>query len=152
MKKIVLFCAGGMSTSILVRNMLGSADRAGFDCSIAAYAASEASRFGRDADCILLGPQIRFQKDGISRQCPGVPIDSIDMKTYGKADGAEALRQAVKLMAVNDPSIEGRYQFRGFSSSSPSYSSSSSHSQSDNSSSSNKIAQREIRGLPAMKD
>ena len=99
-KKIVLFCAGGMSTSILVKNMLDAASKEGLDYSIAAFAASEASKQGKDADCILLGPQIRFQKDGISKQCPGVPIDSIDMKVYGKADGKGALAIAKKLMGV----------------------------------------------------
>ena len=102
MKKIVLFFAGGMSTSILVKNMQDAANKENppFECSIAAYAASEASKQGKDADCILLGPQIRFQKDGISKQCPGVPIDSIDMKVYGKADGKGALAIAKKLMGV----------------------------------------------------
>lgn len=87
-----------MITSILVKNMQDVADREGFDCEIQARATSEASRVGRDADCILLAPQIRFMRDRISRQCPGVPIDTIDMTTYGKADGKEALRQAKKLM------------------------------------------------------
>ena len=102
MKKIVLFCAGGMSTSILVKNMKEAAAKENppFECSVDAFAASQAQKEGKDADAILIGPQIRFQKDSISKQCPGVPIEAIDMKVYGKADGKGALAIAKKLMGL----------------------------------------------------
>ena len=37
MKKIILLCAGGMSTSMLVKNMQKAAADEGFECEIAAY-------------------------------------------------------------------------------------------------------------------
>ncbi|MCI6171053.1 MAG: PTS sugar transporter subunit IIB, partial [Selenomonas bovis] len=43
MKKIVLLCASGMSTSILVNKMKEAAAAAGKDYEIAAYSASEAA-------------------------------------------------------------------------------------------------------------
>lgn len=99
MKKIVLLCASGMSTSMLVRKMKEAACAAeGYECSIDAFSASEAATKAADADVVLLGPQIRFQKNKIAEQVPGVPVDAIDMRMYGRMDGKGALAFARKLM------------------------------------------------------
>lgn len=37
-----------------------------------------------DADLILLGPQVRFSLVKIENQCPGIPVESIDMRMDGK--------------------------------------------------------------------
>jgi PTS system cellobiose-specific IIB component len=100
MKKIILLCAGGMSTSMLVKNMQKAAADEGFECSIAAFPQADAKEQASDADVILLGPQIRFAKGKVSEACPGVPIDAIDMKIYGRMDGKGALAIAKKLMGI----------------------------------------------------
>lgn len=94
MKKIILLCAGGMSTSVLVKKMEAAAAADSFECEIAAYATSEAPSKATDADVILLGPQVRFQKGTIEKQCPGIPVETIDMRVYGRMDGAGVLKQA----------------------------------------------------------
>ena len=98
MKKIVLLCASGMSTSMLVKKMQAAAKEQNFDCSIAAYSASEAATKAADADVVLLGPQIRFSKDKIAAQVPGVPVEAIDMRMYGRMDGKGVLALAQSLM------------------------------------------------------
>lgn len=100
MKKIILLCAGGMSTSMLVKKMQEEAAKEGLECEIAAYPQADAKDKASDADCILLGPQIRFAKQKVSEACPGVPIDSIDMKVYGRMDGKGAMAIAKKLMGM----------------------------------------------------
>lgn len=97
-KKIVLFCAGGMSTSLLVNKMKEAASKAGKDYDINAYGLASAEKEGPDADVILLGPQVRYALNKLKEQFPGKPIDSIDMRTYGTMDGSGALAQARKLM------------------------------------------------------
>ena len=87
MKKIVLLCASGMSTSMLVKKMQEAAAAANYDCSIDAFSATDAA-----------APQIRFQKNKIAEQVPGVPVDAIDMRMYGRMDGKGALEFARKLM------------------------------------------------------
>lgn len=57
MKKIILLCSNGMSTSMMVAKMKEAAKKIGYDCTIAAYALSAASEVTADADCILIGPQ-----------------------------------------------------------------------------------------------
>lgn len=94
MKKIVLLCASGMSTSMLVKKMQEAAKADGYECSIDAFSATKAA----DADVVLLGPQIRFQKNKIAAQIPNVPVDAIDMRMYGRMDGKGALALARKLM------------------------------------------------------
>ena len=47
MKKIVLLCAAGMSTTMLVKKMQDAAAAEGLECTITAYAQSDAI-----ADCL----------------------------------------------------------------------------------------------------
>ena len=113
MKKIVLLCASGMSTSMLVKKMQEAAKAENYDCEIAAYSAAEAENYdceiaaysaaeavekASDADVVLLGPQIRFSKDKIAKELPGVPVDAIEMRMYGRMDGKGALAFAKSLM------------------------------------------------------
>lgn len=99
MKKIVLLCASGMSTSMLVKKMQEAAKAENYDCEIAAYSAAEAVEKASDADVVvLLGPQIRFSKDKIAKELPGVPVDAIEMRMYGRMDGKGALAFAKSLM------------------------------------------------------
>ena len=94
MKKITLLCAAGMSTSMLVKKMQEAATAQNYECEIAAYPTSEARDKAKDADVILLGPQVRFQKAKIEEACPGIPVDAIDMRMYGRMDGAGVLKFA----------------------------------------------------------
>ena len=97
-KRIVLFCAGGMSTSLLVNKMRQAASAAGKDYSIDAYGLGEVDTYGPDADCILLGPQVRYALKQLQAKFPGKPIDGIDMRVYGTMDGAGAVAIARKLL------------------------------------------------------
>lgn len=94
MKKIILLCAGGMSTSLLVAKMKEEAQKDGYACEISAHSTAEAVKVGKDADLILLGPQVRFSLGKVKSQCPGVPVEAIDMRLYGKMDGKALLELA----------------------------------------------------------
>ncbi len=98
MKNIVLFCAAGMSTSLMVTKMQNAAKEKGYDCTIAAYSLSEMDKYGPDADCILLGPQVRYQKEKVAAAFPDKPLMVIDMQLYGMMKGKEVLEAAIKLM------------------------------------------------------
>ena len=100
MKKIVLLCASGMSTSMLVKRMQDAAKAEGFECTIVACPQAEAKDKAADADAILLGPQIRFSKDKVAEDCPGVPIEAIDMKIYSRMDAKGALAIAKNLIGI----------------------------------------------------
>lgn len=95
-KKITLFCSAGMSTSLLVNKMKEAAKAQGKDYEIAAFSMNEAPEKGKEADVILLGPQVRFAKDKIQGMFPDKPVDVIDMRSYGLMDGKAALAIAEK--------------------------------------------------------
>ena len=63
-KTIMLVCAAGMSTSLMVNKMKKSAEEKGLDADIFAIPASEADEYlnSRKIDVLLLGPQVRFMK------------------------------------------------------------------------------------------
>ena len=95
LKKIILLCASGMSTSMMVKKMQAAAATLQYSCEIAAYPMAEAKEKGADADLILLGPQVRFSKAKVEQQCPGVPVDAIDMRIYGRMDGEAVMKLAM---------------------------------------------------------
>lgn len=98
MKKIVLLCANGMSTGMLMNKMRESAAQTGYECSINAYAISQAQSVAADADCVLIGPQVRYEKDGVQKLLPGIPVEVIEMTDYGRLRGDKVLAMAKKLM------------------------------------------------------
>lgn len=98
MRNIVLFCAAGMSTSLLVTKMQKAADDQGYEATIAAHSLTEAQTFGADADIILLGPQVRFELARIQGLFPEKPVESIDMMAYGMMDGAKVIAQVKKAL------------------------------------------------------
>ena len=102
MKTILLVCSAGMSTSLLVTKMEGAAKDAGVECKIFALPFSDAPRVLEEVDCILLGPQVRFQKNTIEKamEAAGVskPCDVIDMKDYGMMNGEAVYKKAKAMM------------------------------------------------------
>lgn len=98
MKKIVLLCNMGMSTSMMVSKMKDAAKKQGFECEISAYSIKELDEVKKYADCILIGPQIRFELDNIKLQCPDIPAKDISMMDYGIMNGEKVLEMAIEMM------------------------------------------------------
>lgn len=99
MKKIVLLCAAGMSTSLLVTKMREAAAKEDFECQIDAYSISEADTAAKGADVVLLGPQVRFQLKRVTEQV-SCPVEAIDMAAYGMMDGKKVIAQAKKILGI----------------------------------------------------
>ncbi len=97
MKKIVLLCAGGASTGILVNKMRAEATKIGVEYDIEAFAVDAIKRVTGDADCVLIGPQVAYKINDL-RKDVNCPIEAIDMRSYGMMDGAKVLSQARKLI------------------------------------------------------
>ncbi|MDM4704879.1 PTS sugar transporter subunit IIB [Escherichia coli] len=72
MKKILLVCAAGMSTSMLVKRMIDHANAISLEVNISALAIAEAKGKikNNEVDVVLLGPQVRFQKPEIEAGAP----------------------------------------------------------------------------------
>ena len=103
MKTILLVCSAGMSTSLLVTKMEQAAKEEGVECKIFALPFSDAPRVLEEVDCILLGPQVRFQKSAIEkmaqeRKSGPIPVDVIDMRDYGTMNGKAVFATAMKML------------------------------------------------------
>ena len=98
MKKIVLFCAGGMSTSLLVTKMQKVAEAKGFDYEISAHPLSEVDTFGPEASIILLGPQVRFKLGEIQKKFTDKPVEAIEMRDYGTMNGENVVKHVAEVL------------------------------------------------------
>lgn len=99
MKKILLVCSAGASTSMLADKMQKEADARGLEATVLAVAEQQASAEGADADVILIGPQMRFKVQAIKDMFPGKPVSDIDMRAYGMMDAKAVLDKALSMMA-----------------------------------------------------
>ncbi len=102
MLKIRLFCAGGMSTSLLVRKMEDAAKAEGVEADIIAHGVGSIERqIDETVDCVLIGPQIGYQKAAVQKVCDryGVPCEVIPMTDYGMVNGKNVFALAKKLAA-----------------------------------------------------
>ena len=81
--RVLLVCAGGMSTSMLMKKMMKYAEEHDFPLDIAAHGAFEQGN-AEDWDVVLLGPQVAYKKDAIQAACGNVPVDVIPMLNYGR--------------------------------------------------------------------
>ena len=80
MKKILLVCSAGMSTSLLVTKMQEAAKEMQVEIDINALPVSECSTKINEVDIVLLGPQVRFQKTVVERLANGrIPVDIINI-------------------------------------------------------------------------
>ena len=98
MKHIVLVCAAGMSTSLLVSKMQKAALAENYVCDSHAYGMAEVPDVMEGADVVLLGPQVRYALSKLQTAHPDKKIEAIDMRLYGMVDGAGVLAQAKTIM------------------------------------------------------
>ena len=95
MKKVILVCNGGMSTSIMANriNELG-----GGNYEVTAYGEQEYLEHLDGVDCVLIGPQIRYLLPNIKKIVgESVPVESIEPKTYGTMNAAKVIEQVDRL-------------------------------------------------------
>ena len=101
-KTIMLVCAAGMSTSLMVNRMKKAAEIKGIEADIFAIPAGEADSYlsEKKVDVVLLGPQVRFMKSQFEEKVAplGIALDVIQMVDYGMMNGEKVLEQAIRLM------------------------------------------------------
>ncbi|HBM75396.1 MAG TPA: PTS sugar transporter subunit IIB [Clostridiaceae bacterium] len=100
MKKIILLCSSGMSTSLLVTKMQKTAKEKGIQISIDAFPEADMRSHLDGVDAVLLGPQIKYALGRIRKICAekGIPVDVISPVDYGMMNGEKVLNQALKVI------------------------------------------------------
>lgn len=98
-KTIMLVCAAGMSTSLLVTKMQKAAEEKNIDAKIFATSAADVDSkvINNHPDVLLLGPQVSYMLDDFKKRV-SIPVEVINMQDYGMMDGPKVLDQALKLI------------------------------------------------------
>ena len=95
--KILLCCNAGMSSSILVKKIREAAEKRGMEMTITAVASAGAKDEVGKWDVCLVGPQLSFAVANL-KSTLGIPVASIEPRTYAMADGDKALDFAISLL------------------------------------------------------
>ncbi|MDO4667800.1 MAG: PTS sugar transporter subunit IIB [Streptococcus sp.] len=101
-KQIMLVCAAGMSTSLMVNKMQKSASERAIEADIFAIPVAEADDYleTHQVSVVLLGPQVRYLLKGFEEKLApsGTPVDVIPMTDYGMMKGDKVLDLANTLI------------------------------------------------------
>lgn len=93
--KIILACAAGMSTSMLVDRMKESAVARGIEMEIDAVPVSSLGSHLSGTQIILLGPQVSYMHAQIAEQYAPIPVKVVEMMDYGMMNGKKVLEDAM---------------------------------------------------------
>jgi len=100
LKRIVLVCSAGMSTSLLVKKMEAAAKKIDFEAEITAIPEVEAKGNIRGTDLVLLAPQVRYLLNNMKQDLEplGIPVAIIESIHYGMMNGEAVVKQAMMLI------------------------------------------------------
>lgn len=96
--KILLVCAGGMSTGLLMNKMKFYWDQQGKELTINAVGLGEYEDVYKDYDIIMVGPQVGYRLAQIKADT-GLPCDIIPSFDYAIANCPNIMKLAEKLYA-----------------------------------------------------
>jgi len=100
MKKILLLCSAGMSTSMMVKKMKESAAEKNIEAEILALGLDAFEENLEKYDVFLLGPQVRFKKNDFQKVAEqyGKTVEVINHMDYGLMKGEKVLEMALSLI------------------------------------------------------
>lgn len=98
MHNIVLICAGGMSSSLLVSKMQKYAQANGMDVNIIATGADEFAESPIPCDVLLMAPQITYELDEFKKKFGDQIkiIEPVSMKNYGMMAGDKVMEAVME--------------------------------------------------------
>lgn len=101
MKKVLLLCSGGMSTSLLMNKMYKAAKDINMEIEIEARSIQMAELYIDSVDIVLIGPQVRYLKGKVDKLVNGkIPVEIIDMKLYGTMNGKVILEYVIEKIGI----------------------------------------------------
>ena len=97
---IMLACAGGFSTSMLVERMKDAAKERGMEVNIDATAEGKVDKLIQNVDILLLGPQVGYMEESFKKKYSShsVAIATIPSMDYGMMNGKKVLADALNLL------------------------------------------------------
>jgi len=100
MKKILLLCSAGMSTSMVVKKMREAAEIKGVPAEINAVGLELFQENLEKYDIFLLGPQVRFKQPDFAKEAAkiGKKVEVINQMDYGMLKGEKIFEWAITLL------------------------------------------------------
>ena len=99
--KVLMLCAGGMSSSIVVKKIRRYAAEHDIDFTLKATGVSSYEELASAYDVILLAPQAQYYLKRV-RENTGKPAEVIEPAHYGIGDAAAIVNQAMRLFRSTD--------------------------------------------------
>lgn len=96
MKTVKLLCAAGTSTQILAQKVQETADNLGLEMDVKAASISGSDDACKDADLLLLTPQVAFKLDVVKMTFTDKKIDVIDANAFATLDTQAIIAQINK--------------------------------------------------------
>ena len=96
--KILLVCAGGMSTSILMRKMAKYWEEQGQELTIKAVGLGDYENVYKDFDIVMMGPQVSYRLEEV-KENTGLPTAAIPSFEYAIGDCPKIMKLAEQLYA-----------------------------------------------------
>ncbi|MDO4414078.1 MAG: hypothetical protein Q4C20_03275 [Erysipelotrichaceae bacterium] len=95
MKKILLLCGAGISTSMLLSKLEEAGAALGkSEYEFEATTIEQADKYVPEADVVLVAPQIKFQIGSLQRKYPDAKFSAMDMHMFGMIDGEAIIELA----------------------------------------------------------
>ena len=95
--KVLLCCAGGLSSSILMKKMKTWAQSHGEDLEITAVGTNEAVERWRDGwDCVLVAPQASYRMEDMKKEIE-IPMGAVPSLEYAIGDAEKVMKLAHEL-------------------------------------------------------
>ncbi|WP_412989552.1 PTS sugar transporter subunit IIB [Pediococcus siamensis] len=98
--KILLVCAGGMSTSILMKKLEKYSDENNLGATIKAVGLAAYEDVYQNFDVILMGPQVSYRMNEV-KENTGLPVDAIPSFDYAVGNSENIFKLANKLVTQN---------------------------------------------------
>ena len=107
--KVLLVCAIGMSSSLLVSKVTDEAEAAGVKLEMMAIETPEVARWDFETnsmDLVLIAPQVRYKRKSITKASEpyGTIVEIIDSVSYGMVDGEKIFQQIMAALEARDKS------------------------------------------------
>ena len=97
MKKVVLVCNAGISNSLLVEKLNTLAKEGNKDLVVVSSSLVEVKENAKEADLVLLTPQVRFEEDKVKAET-SAKVEVIAVESYENNDADAVLEFAEKLL------------------------------------------------------
>lgn len=101
--KVLIICAGGMSSSLLLSKLREASSAAGVDLEVSAHHSSGLQPWNFEKhpiDIVLVAPQVRMLRRGIAKAAEpfGTIVECIEPMAYGMADGQKIIEQIIQAL------------------------------------------------------